>query len=63
MKDIPKLEAAPDIGIIESIPNRGKVYYGEDIQMITLMKKRCLELKEKIQSPVQITDKLAEWLE
>ena len=47
MKDVPKLDAAPEISMIESIPNRGKVYYGEDIQMITLMKKKCLELKEK----------------
>lgn len=63
MRDVPKLDAAPDISMIESIPNRGKVYYGEDIQMINLMKKRCLELKEKKCSISQITDKIADWLE
>jgi hypothetical protein len=31
MRDVPRLDAAPDLSMIESIPNRGKIYYGEDI--------------------------------
>ena len=31
--------------------------------MITLMKKRCIDLKEKKLTVIQVTEKLAEWLE
>jgi hypothetical protein len=47
LRDVPRLESVPDMTIVESIPNRGKIYYGEDIQMITLLKKRLAELRER----------------
>ena len=63
MRDIPNLESPPTIDNLEGIPNRGKIYYGEDLQMINLLKKRYDELKTKDLNIGQLTEKIIEWLE
>lgn len=37
-KDIPPLDQSPEWSMLQSIPNCGKIYYGEDLQMVEIVK-------------------------
>ncbi len=38
IETIPQFEQSPEQSVVEVLPNRGRVYFGEDIQMVTLLK-------------------------
>jgi hypothetical protein len=38
LKDIPLFEQTPEWAVLQTIPNAGKIYYAEDLQMIEILK-------------------------
>ena len=56
MRDIPIFDEPPGGEMLHSLPNRAKIYYGEDIQMIEI-------LKQKRESPDYTFESLCDWCE
>ena len=40
MKDIPLMDQTPEWSMLQTIPNCGKIYYGEDLQMVEILKSK-----------------------
>ena len=54
MKDIPLMDQTPEWSMLQTIPNCGKIYYGEDLQMVEI-------LKTKLQDATGDIESLIEW--
>ena len=40
MRDIAPMDQTPEWAQLQSVPNHGKIYYGDDVQMVELMKQK-----------------------
>ena len=57
MKDISPMDQTPEWAALQCVPNHGKIYYGDDVQMVELMKHKV----EQGASFGELVDWCSEW--